>query len=171
MAETILRRFPDYGKAPPHYLIAIVELIEGYPEHIQAAFADIKTGIAARCSYLPTIADFVKMAGEILAKEDREAETHKRIVDLSERVAELRARPAMPPLKSRERFYDRNNNEINPREAEERIAQHEREKDGIRRATEMTAYVKFLGNGDALAGWQIAIERGIQEPPVDWRSA
>lgn len=167
VVDRILRAYPDYGKAPPAYVAALVEVVAGYPISFHDAFADMKTGIPSRTKYLPTAFDFAEMAKELQATEDRRS----RLDALQQRVAQARLtapegeyRPQQPA-----RYYDRHNVEITPGEALDRLERHEREKAGIKRATEMTAYVKHLGNGDALVGWQIAIERGISEPPLNWR--
>jgi hypothetical protein len=69
-----LNSYPDYSKSPPAYTASIVETFAGYSEHIQEALADKKTGIVAKCEYLPTVAAIVKMAEELeLQHERREA--------------------------------------------------------------------------------------------------
>lgn len=64
MAEKILKSYPDYGKAPAEYLLAVTELLAGYPQEVRERLADLRTGIASRCKFLPSIAEIVEMAEE-----------------------------------------------------------------------------------------------------------
>lgn len=171
IAEKILRCFPDYGKWGPHYVIGLVELIEQYPDHIQDAFADLRNGIPARCKFLPTIADFVVMAGEIMSAEDAKAKELSRIADLAARVEARRRMPEPPQGKQPVRYHDKHGNWINEREAMESIEQAKRDKESMARAQRMTDYVRWLGGGDGKRGWDIVIERGITEVPADWAPA
>lgn len=51
-----------------------MEIFASYPLHIQEALADKKTGVVAKCEYLPTVAAIVKLAEELeLQHERREA--------------------------------------------------------------------------------------------------
>ena len=73
-AGKVLNSYPDYAKSPPAYTASIVEAFAGYPEHLQEALADKKTGIVAKCEFLPTVAAIVKLAEELeLQHERREA--------------------------------------------------------------------------------------------------
>lgn len=65
-AKRILSSYPDYGKAPAEYLLSMTELLASYPENIIARLADLRTGIASRTSYLPTVHDVTKLANEFL---------------------------------------------------------------------------------------------------------
>lgn len=67
-ARVILSRYPDYGKAPPEYLAGIAELIASLDDAVVLAMVNIRTGISARCKYLPTQADFVAFADEFEEK-------------------------------------------------------------------------------------------------------
>ena len=166
----ILHCYPETGKVQPAYVLGLIELVETYPEHIQRAFADKRTGIASRCKFLPTIADFVTMAGEILAAEDAKTSEQARIADLAARVEARRKMPepqiGPPPV----RYHDKNGEWINEREAKERAERAAREKEAMAKAKRMTDYVRHLGQGDGLKGWQIVMEQGILEPPADWQA-
>lgn len=70
-AKKILACYPDYGKAPPEYLLAVTELLSGYDDYVLTELSDLRRGVVARCAFLPTIADIVKMAGEVLAARPR----------------------------------------------------------------------------------------------------
>jgi hypothetical protein len=61
-AKAILSRYPDYGKAPPEYLASIADLLSSFPDAMLKSLCDKHIGIAARCKYLPTHADFVEYA-------------------------------------------------------------------------------------------------------------
>ena len=47
-AKRILSGYPDYGKAPPEYVVTVTELLATYPESIIWKVADLRTGIASR---------------------------------------------------------------------------------------------------------------------------
>lgn len=57
LAQKILSAYPDYGKAPDGYLLSVTEFIAYQIPEVQEALAHPLTGIAAKCKYLPTIAD------------------------------------------------------------------------------------------------------------------
>lgn len=51
-----------------------MEIFAAYPLHIQEALADKKSGVVAKCEFLPTVAAIVKLAEELeLQHERREA--------------------------------------------------------------------------------------------------
>jgi hypothetical protein len=77
LAKSILQRYPDYGKSPPEYIAAVVEIIASYSPWVQSRLADLRTGIPARCEFLPTVAAIVKLA-EPLAAQEAEAEERRR---------------------------------------------------------------------------------------------
>jgi hypothetical protein len=56
-AKRILSAYPDYGKAPPEYIINFAEALSYLTETELAAVLDPRTGIVSRCQFLPTIAD------------------------------------------------------------------------------------------------------------------
>ena len=70
-AGKVLNSYPDYGKAPPSYTASIVEIFAAYPVHIQEALADKKSGVVAKCEYLPTVAAIVKLAEELEQQHER----------------------------------------------------------------------------------------------------
>ena len=168
MAEKILRCFPDYGKAGPHYVIGIVELVEQYPPHIQDAFADLRTGIPSRCKFLPTIADFVTMAGEILSSEDKANSERARLDDLAARVQARRSLPLPPVGKPPIRYFAPGGVEMTETEADERLARHERNKANEQKLARRRAFTTELGNGNATEGEVIMLERGLSDVPADW---
>lgn len=61
--------FPDYGKAPPEYLLTMTELIAGYSEDVQRHICDPRAGIASRESYLPSVKKVIDFAAEILTDQ------------------------------------------------------------------------------------------------------
>lgn len=71
VAEKLLTSYPDYGKAHESYLLTITELLASLSDDVIAAVLDLKTGVRARCSFLPTVADIVKCADEYIAKRDQ----------------------------------------------------------------------------------------------------
>lgn len=70
-AEKLLTSYPDYGKSTDTYIAAICEAIAELPDDIVAAVLDLRTGIRARCAFLPTIADIMKFAEEYTARRDQ----------------------------------------------------------------------------------------------------
>jgi hypothetical protein len=65
----MLSAFPDYGKSPPEYLLTMTELVATYPEHVQRAVCDIKTGIASKEDFLPSSKKITDFAEKLLADE------------------------------------------------------------------------------------------------------
>lgn len=59
--------FPDYGKAPPEYLLTMTELIAGYPENVQQYICDLRSGIASRENFLPSVKKIMDFAQEVIA--------------------------------------------------------------------------------------------------------
>lgn len=70
--QMILSCYPDFGKAPPEYAVNLIDLLATYPEKTLVAFCDLRTGVASRCPYLPTIADIVKLGEAVELAEDYE---------------------------------------------------------------------------------------------------
>lgn len=62
----MLAGFPDYGKTSAEYVPAITAVMESYPITVQERLSDFRTGIPARCKFLPTIAEIVELGDEIL---------------------------------------------------------------------------------------------------------
>jgi hypothetical protein len=163
VAETILTSYPDYGKTHRNYTDEIVALIAGYPPEIQARIADLKTGIRSKCDFLPTIAKITEFVEEITRpnfpgiglRDYRNSDGTRRAVDTEPYRPEI-----VPYISNRETRNPEHYAAARKSEAETLA--------GIRRAERMLSYVKELGNGSALDGWLIAIERGEGEPPADW---
>ena len=87
----ILSSYPDYGKAPARYLLAITEFVADLTPAEQMLLVDPRNGIASRCTFLPTIADMTALLNERRAARDqyRPAHTAHRY---------FRADPDPPPL-------------------------------------------------------------------------
>jgi hypothetical protein len=67
-AQTILTRYPDYGKASQEYIASIAELLADIPPENLKVMVDKYIGISARCKYLPTHADFVEFDEKLEAR-------------------------------------------------------------------------------------------------------
>lgn len=161
LVETIVRRYPDYGKATGEYVNGLVEAMATFPEPVQNELADIRAGISARLRFLPTVADLVELGAGI---EQRMANEARPVPPRPRLVRDTRPyNPQQVPV-----YFDRNGDRISEREAEERAEQARREREGMKRALLMLAYVKHIGNGNALDGWQVLQERGETEPPEGW---
>lgn len=65
----MLSCFPDYLKSPPEYLLTMTELVAGYPEHIQRAICDVKTGVASKEEFLPSTSKITAFAERLQADE------------------------------------------------------------------------------------------------------
>lgn len=153
----ILKRYPDYGRAPAEYVLAIIEIIASYPITTIEHLADIKIGVSAACKFLPTVADVVECAKVIemnLQKFAPAREIQRRPVDPEEYHA-----------KQIPRVYDRFGERVRP---EDQI-DDAKWREGMARTQRMTMFVAELGEGDSLRGWEIAMERGLNAPPEDWQ--
>ncbi len=71
VVERLLSSYPDYGKAPETYLASVAELVAGYDSAMQTEMLDLRQGIRAKCTYLPTIADIVKWGDDYLARRNQ----------------------------------------------------------------------------------------------------
>lgn len=60
-AKMILACYPDYGKAPPEYVVNLIDVLSTYPESVMVRLCDLRTGIPAKCAFLPTVAEIVAM--------------------------------------------------------------------------------------------------------------
>lgn len=69
-AQMILSCYPDFGKAPPEYIVNLIDLLATYPNHILRQLVDLREGIVSQCSYLPALADIVRMAGRFEVIEE-----------------------------------------------------------------------------------------------------
>lgn len=56
-AKRILGAYPDYGKAPPEYIVGFAEALSHLKPDELAIVMHPRHGVAARCQFLPTIAD------------------------------------------------------------------------------------------------------------------
>ena len=159
LVETIVRRFPDYGKVTPQYVAGLIEVMATFPLAVQTEIADIREGISGIAKFLPTVADLVEFGKQIDTKHEA-AERYRqprREIDTSEYI------PKQIP-----QYFDRHGERITEREANERAEAHRQAMAGMKRVNRMLAYVKQLGDGDALKGWEIAIANGESEPPAEW---
>lgn len=86
----ILSCYPDYGKAAPEYIVNIIDTLATFPSRILVKLCHLRDGIPGKHSYLPTVADIVKLGEAFLAIEDLEArveaEDRKRAVTEMERA-------------------------------------------------------------------------------------
>lgn len=106
MAGKILNSYPDYAKSTPAYTAGIVEVLARYPQAIQEALADPMRGVRSRCTFLPTIADIVKIGDEFTAEQARQADSRKRYAGLHRTPVEYHATSFNPFPKLTEAFYD-----------------------------------------------------------------
>jgi hypothetical protein len=79
-AKRIMANYPDYGKAPPEYLLSMTETMAALTEEEIVWLSDRREGLATVCKYLPTpadIHDFLK-AKRAKAEQFKPAHTHYR---------------------------------------------------------------------------------------------
>lgn len=70
-AKKILTSYPDYGKAPPEYVVNLAEYLSFLTVEEIAVVMHPKSGITARTAYLPTNADIQALLKESEAKRDQ----------------------------------------------------------------------------------------------------
>lgn len=75
-AKKILGGYPDYGKAPPEYVINFAEALSFLTAEELAAVTDPRNGVASRCQYLPTIADIHALLRERKEKAEQFKPAH-----------------------------------------------------------------------------------------------
>jgi hypothetical protein len=66
IVRKMLSAYPDYGKAPPEYLLSMIELFVEYPSHIQMRLGNHRSGVPSLSPYLPTAKDVIDMGDEML---------------------------------------------------------------------------------------------------------
>lgn len=164
--DKILRNYPDYGKAPPSYVTALIEVVTHYGPDFHEAFADLKTGVSSRTAFLPTPFHFAEVAKEHQVEINRMRRLDEMDVRFKRAILEAPEGPYKPVQPAR--YYDRRGDEITPRQARERMEQHARDVASMAKVDRMTAFVRELGQGDSLKGWEIVVERGLSEPPAEW---
>lgn len=75
-AKKILAAYPDYGKAPPEYIVNFIEALSHLSAEEVQVLSHPTTGLAARCKYLPTIADAMDILNEHRAKAEQFTPAH-----------------------------------------------------------------------------------------------
>ena len=75
-AKKILGGYPDYGKAPPEYIINFAEALSYLTPEELGAVTDPRDGVASRCQYLPTIADIHALLREQKEKAEQFRPAH-----------------------------------------------------------------------------------------------
>lgn len=68
--------YPDYGKAPPEYIVGFAEALSYLSSDELAVVLHPKDGIATRCQYLPTIADIHAVLRDAKARQDQFKPAH-----------------------------------------------------------------------------------------------
>lgn len=78
-AQRILCCYPDYGKAPPEYLVSLMTALEKYPVEVIARLADQRGGIPAKCKqFLPTVGDVVEWGDKFMAQQQEREHQQER---------------------------------------------------------------------------------------------
>jgi hypothetical protein len=68
-AKKLLSRFPDYGRAPPEYVVNLAESLSYLSEEELALVLHPVTGVASRTKFLPTFADISAVLQEHREKQ------------------------------------------------------------------------------------------------------
>lgn len=94
----VLSCYPDFGKAPPEYVVNLIDVLSTYPEKTLVKLCDLRTGVVSKCPYLPTVADIVRMADgfeslDRLIEEATARDNHARIA-AEERANFMKAQEA-----------------------------------------------------------------------------
>jgi len=74
--------FPDYGKAPPEYLLTITELIAGYADAVQKHICDTRSGIPSRENFLPSAKKIMDFADEVIRHQEFQKKMKDKVVVL-----------------------------------------------------------------------------------------
>jgi hypothetical protein len=83
-AKKIISSFPDYGKAPPEYVVNLAESLSYLNEEELAVILHPINGVIARTKFLPTFADISAVLVEHRAKQEQFKPAHtqyKRLTD------------------------------------------------------------------------------------------
>ena len=83
-AKKILSAYPDYGKAPPEYVVNLAESLSYLNEEEMAVVMHPLNGVTARCKYLPTFADIAAALQDHKNKQEQFKPAHtqyKRLTD------------------------------------------------------------------------------------------
>lgn len=84
LAARILSNYPDYGKAPPEYLLTLSETLAGLTTSEIVWLCDANDGLATVCKYLPTTADIHEFLREKRAKAEQFKPAHTAYRKLNE---------------------------------------------------------------------------------------
>lgn len=83
-AKKILGAYPDYGKAPPEYIVGFAEALSYLSPDELAVVLHPKEGVATRCQYLPTIADIHAVLRDAKARREQFKPAHTNYRRLNE---------------------------------------------------------------------------------------
>jgi hypothetical protein len=75
-AKKILSGFPDYGKAPPEYVVNLAESLSYLNEEELAIVLHPLNGVAARTKFLPTFADITAVLQDHRNKQEQFKPAH-----------------------------------------------------------------------------------------------
>jgi len=76
------------GSVPSiEYINSAIAAVNYYPIYIHEGLADIRTGLVAKCTNYPTIAEIIEMADQLWKKEDANAAQADRVVVLKDSPA------------------------------------------------------------------------------------
>lgn len=99
-AQMILSCYPDYGKAPPEYIVNLIDVLSTFPSYVLVRLVNLREGLVARCTYLPSIAEVVEMAEGFAALMEEQ-----RLDDLAaKRAEEERAKSESLLAKARQKY-------------------------------------------------------------------
>ncbi len=94
MAKRILASYPDYGKAPPEYVVGFAETLSHMTDEEIGWINDPREGLVTRCKYLPTPADVFDLIRERKAKAEQFIPPHTTYKRLAEETGPWDQTPA-----------------------------------------------------------------------------
>lgn len=158
-ANALLKMFPDFDKATKESVAAIAAKLESLSPEMVRKICNPVSGIATRQAFAPTVFHITEFVAEITKSNFPGFGLRGQL------AREVDPEPYHPEIVP----YISNRDTRNPEHYAAAKVEDAKTREGIRKAERMLAYVKELGNGIALDGWLIAIERGEEEPPADWK--
>jgi hypothetical protein len=149
-AKKLLATYPDYGKATEGYVLAVIEVFSTYGENVLIELVNARTGLPAKCKFLPTIAEIVEFAEPLNRAFNPEKSRGYRI-DRSYKAQQVP-------------YNDRMNGLPKSRDLPEPS------KASIVNADSWKAFANELGNGDESYGWLLIVQQGIERLPPEYEA-
>lgn len=105
-AKKILGSYPDYGKAPPEYVVNLAEYLSFLTPDELGVVMHPKTGITSRTSYLPTNAEIQALLREHEEKQRQFKPSNSGYQRFASVVTEQDARPDKTPFRPYPKLWE-----------------------------------------------------------------